>query len=125
VVQLGSRSDSSAALTALAGIVASTEALGEPGTDSGTLQLHKSASVSVDAPLVPEGRVVWAEEALASKIYGTQRAEAFDPDHSVLPAYAFTVGEPGYDYVAAIKFCSSAADDSACRVTSIVVSSVA
>ena len=61
VVQLGSRSDSSAALTALAGIVASTEALYKAGTDAGTLQLHKSASVPVDATLIPQGRVVWAD----------------------------------------------------------------
>lgn len=37
VVQLGSRSDSSAALTELAGKVASTEALYKSGTEAGTL----------------------------------------------------------------------------------------
>lgn len=125
VVQLGSSSDSTADLTALAGNAASIEVLYLSGTAAGSLELHKDATTASDAILTPQGRVVWADTVLASKISGTPLSSAFSPEHPVLPAYSFTVpaGTAGDDVVAAIKFCS-AADDTVCRVTSIVVESI-
>jgi len=125
VVQLGSSSDSTADLTALAGNAASIEVLYLSGTAADSLELHKDATTASDAVLTPQGRVVWADNVFASKISGTPFSSAFSPEHPVLPAYSFTVpaGTAGDDVVAAIKFCS-AADDSVCRVTSIVVESI-
>lgn len=128
VVQLGSSSDSAADLTALAGNAASIEVLYKSGTAAGSLDLHKDATTASDETLTPQGRVVWADTRpeLASKISGTPLPSAFSPEHPVLPAYSFTVpaGTAGDDVVAAIKFCSAAADDTVCRVISIVVESI-
>lgn len=125
VVQLGSSSDSAADLAALAGNAASIEVLYVDGTAADSLELHKDATTASDTVLIPQGRVVWADTVLASKISGTPFSSAFSPEHPVLPAYSFTVpvGTAGDDVVAAIKFCS-AADDTVCRVTSIVVESI-
>ena len=109
VVQLGSSSDSAADLTTLAGNAASIEVLYKSGDEAGTLELHKDATTDSDAVLTPQGRVVWADTVLASKISGTPFSSAFSPEHPVLPAYSFTVpvGTSGDDVVAAIKFCTA------------------